>query len=73
MARTPKQDSLPGGDLNPRWWLPTALTLMVVGLFYVIVYYVTAGEYPIPSLGGWNIAVGFTAIMAGFLMLTRWK
>lgn len=71
MARK-KQDSL-GEGLNPTWWVPTALTLMVIGLIYIIVYYVSSGEYPIPSLGAWNIAVGFGGIMAGFLMLTRWK
>ena len=73
MAQKIKQDSIAGDGLNPTWWLPTALTLMIIGLLYVIVYYVSSGAYPIGAIGAWNIAVGFGAIMAGFLMLTRWK
>ena len=66
-------ETMSSDNLNPSWWLPTSLTLMVLGLLYTIVYYVTSGEYPISSLGAWNLAVGFGTIMVGFLMLTRWK
>lgn len=62
-----------GGGLNPSWWVPTALVLMVLGLVWVMTYYVTSGAYPVPGIDAVNIVIGFVLIMAGFVMLTRWK
>lgn len=62
-----------GEGLNPPWFLPTALTLMVVGLLWTITTYLFSAQYPIPALGNWNVGVGFAGIMIGFLMLTKWK
>lgn len=68
-----RKETAPSDGLTPRWLVPTALTLMCLGLLWVVVYYVTSADYPISSLGDWNILVGFGAIMVGFVMLTRWK
>lgn len=65
---------LPAAEgLNPTWWMPTALTLMVLGLLWVMTYYVSSGAYPVPGIDAVNIVIGFAAIMIGFVMLTRWK
>ena len=45
----------------------------VVGLLWVVVYYVTQTEYPIGSIGLWNMAIGFGLIVVGFILSTRWK
>lgn len=58
---------------SPRWLVPTMLTLMIVGLLWVVVYYVTQTEYPIGSLGNYNMLVGFGLIAVGFGLSTRWK
>ncbi len=58
---------------NPRWLVPTMLTLMIVGLLWVVVTYVSRTEYPIPGLANWNLAIGFVLIIAGFTLTTRWK
>ena len=58
---------------NPRWLLPTALTLLVLGPLWIVVYYISKGEYPIPSLSQWNIAVGFVFLMSSMILFTRWK
>lgn len=58
---------------SPRWWAPTMVTLMVFGLVWVIVFYVSQTEYPIKALGNWNLLVGFVFMLAGFLMTTRWR
>lgn len=58
---------------SPPWFAPVMLTLMVVGLFWVVIFYVTKQEYPIPAIGRWNLAAGFGLMMAGFMMTTRWK
>ena len=62
-----------GIPLSPAWWAPTFVTLMIVGLLWVVVYYISQGTYPIPKLGAWNIAVGLGTMMVGFLMTLRWR
>lgn len=74
-AKSAPERTSAGDGLNPSWWLPTALGLMLAGLVWVMVYYVASGttSYPIPGLDALNIVIGFAAIMVGFVMLTRWK
>ena len=52
---------------------PTFVTLMIVGLLWVVVFYISQGIYPIPKIGQWNIAVGLGTMMVGFLMTLRWR
>lgn len=47
--------------------------LMIIGLLWIIVYYLTMGVAPIPRAGGWNIGIGFGIALVGFLMTTRWR
>lgn len=72
-ARQPSLSSATGG--NPPWFLPAVLGLLVVGLLWVVVYYLTSGshDFPVPPLGRWNLAVGFGMMLVGFGLLTRWK
>jgi hypothetical protein len=49
------------------------LTFMVVGLLWVVVYYITQTEYPIGAIGNYNMLIGFGLIAIGFGMSTRWK
>ena len=58
---------------SPRWFAPLMVSFMLVGLIWVVVYYVTQTEYPIESIGNWNMAVGFGFIAVGFALSTRWK
>ena len=58
---------------SPRWLAPLMVTMMVLGLLWVVVYYVTQTEYPVESLGNWNMAIGFGLISVGFALATRWK
>lgn len=47
--------------------------LMIVGLLWLITWYVTSSAYPIAAAGGWNIIIGFSIAMVGFFMTMRWK
>ena len=38
----------------------------VLGLLWVVVYYVTQTDYPIGAIGLWNMAIGFGLIIVGF-------
>ncbi|WP_158867347.1 cell division protein CrgA [Leifsonia sp. AG29] len=58
---------------NPVWFKPVMFGFMLLGLIWIIVFYVTQNQYPIPALGAWNILVGFGIAFIGFLMTTRWR
>lgn len=58
---------------NPSWFVPVMLGLMILGLVWVVTFYITQEQYPIQSWGRWNLGAGFALMMAGFAMTTRWK
>jgi hypothetical protein len=58
---------------NPVWFKPVMFGLMLLGLTWILVYYISGTGWPIPPIGAWNIAVGFGIMFVGFLMTTRWK
>lgn len=59
---------------NPRWLVPTMLGLMLVGLAWIVLFYLSGPkQLPVPPLGAWNLGVGFALIIAGFALTTRWK
>lgn len=59
---------------NPRWFVPLMVGLMVLGLIWVVTYYISGvNQYPIPALGRWNLGIGFGLMLSGFLMTTRWR
>jgi hypothetical protein len=58
---------------SPRWLVPLMVGCFVLGLLWVVVYYVTQADYPVGSLGLWNMAIGFGFIIVGFGLSTRWK
>ena len=59
---------------NPRWYAPVMFGLMLIGLVWVVTYYISGvHEYPVPALGRWNLGAGFALILVGFGMTTRWR
>lgn len=58
---------------SPRWWAPVMVTLMVLGLLWVVVFYLSGSTYPIPRAGYWNLGIGFGLMLVGFGMTTRWR
>ncbi|WP_456843995.1 cell division protein CrgA [Cellulomonas sp. P5_C6] len=59
--------------VNPPWFLPVMLGLMLLGLVWIVVTYLTRSQYPIPGIDQWNLLIGFVLIIAGFGMTTRWR
>ncbi|MGP9538415.1 cell division protein CrgA [Brachybacterium sp. AOP43-C2-M15] len=57
---------------NPSWLAPTAVVFLVLGLAYLVTYYISAGQLPLP-IGDWNLAAGFGVLMVGGGMLMFWK
>ncbi|NJC24224.1 hypothetical protein BJ994_003300 [Arthrobacter pigmenti] len=58
---------------NPVWYKPVMFGLMVIGLLWILVYYISEARFPIPEIDSWNILIGFGIAIAGFLMTTRWR
>jgi len=58
---------------NPVWFKPVMFGFMLVGVLWIIVYYLSQTSWPVPALGPWNIMVGFGIMFIGFLMTTRWR
>jgi hypothetical protein len=59
---------------SPRWYAALMVTLMVIGLLWIVVYYVAGDRIPfMVSLGAWNFAIGFGAMVAGLVMSMRWR
>lgn len=58
---------------NPVWYKPVMFGLMIIGLLWIIVFYISESRFPIPALGAGNILVGFGVAITGFLMTTRWR
>ncbi|SJM43780.1 Cell division protein CrgA [Frigoribacterium sp. JB110] len=46
---------------------------MLLGLVWIIVFYLTDQQFPIPDIGAWNLMIGFGIAFIGFLMTTRWR
>jgi hypothetical protein len=69
-----KAEDLP----NPVWFKPVMFGFMLLGLVWIITYYVTSAQFPLGAgtpfnLENWNILIGFGIAMVGFMMSTRWK
>jgi len=73
-AYTPPQERPAAARVgSPRWLVPAMIACFVLGLLWVVVYYITQTEYPIGGIGLWNMAIGFGLVIVGFLLSTRWK
>ena len=79
VSRTPKKIK---DTASPRWYAPTMVTFLVIGLLWVVATYLFQGKYPLPYFvehhgGDWlfngNLYIGFLIMMSGFLGLLRWK
>lgn len=71
-AETPAERHSQKGP-NPVWFKPVMFGFMLVGFLWIIVYYLSGSAWPIPSIGPYNILVGFGIMFIGFLMTTRWR
>ena len=68
------EETIKGTKSNPRWFVPVFCALMIIGLIWCVVYYLSpSGSWPIPNIGAWNLAIGFALIMIGFLMTMGWR
>ncbi|GAB7192031.1 hypothetical protein NUM3379_27400 [Kineococcus sp. NUM-3379] len=58
---------------TPRWYVVTMVGLMILGLIWIVVFYISQTRYPVPGWGNWNLVAGFGLVLVGFAMTTRWR
>lgn len=60
---------------NPVWFKPVMFGFMLLGLIWIVLYYITSSTLglPVPALGQGNIFAGFGLVLIGFLMTPWWK
>ena len=57
-----------------RWVPPTFITVGLLGVAWLITYYVAGPQIPYMSdLGNWNILIGMGGMAAAFIIATLWK
>ncbi len=60
--------------VSPPWVGPAIVALLVVGLGWIVVYYVTENGVPgMAVLGNWNLVIGFGLVIGGLTLATRWR
>ncbi|HZJ39674.1 MAG TPA: cell division protein CrgA, partial [Demequina sp.] len=45
-VKVPRSATKPQSE-NPKWLVPTFSTLLLVGLTWILVYYISRGQYPV--------------------------
>lgn len=58
---------------SPLWLPVTAVSLIVAGIGWLVVYYLSETAYPVAAWGYWNLAIGFGAMVAALGLLSKWK
>jgi hypothetical protein len=59
---------------SPNWYAPLMVALLVLGLAWIVVFYVARDSIGfMNTLGPWNFAIGFGAMVAGLIMSMRWR
>lgn len=63
---------------SPAWYPIVMATVMLLGLAYMVVYYLTSsGTSPhvpvMADLHSWNFAIGFGVMLVGLVMAVKWR
>lgn len=66
-------ESIKDTKTNPKWFLPLIVFLLILGLAWVVVFYVTGGAIPIAAIGNWNLLIGFGIMFVGFILTMWWN
>ena len=73
-ARADRQRRAVAAPGSRRWVPPTFITVGLLGVLWLIVYYVGGQYLPFMiTLGGWNILIGMGCMAASFALATLWK
>ena len=51
----------------------SAVALIVLGIMWLVVFYISGGEWPVAAWRYWNLVVGFGAMVGSLAILSRWR
>jgi hypothetical protein len=55
-------------------WVPRFMVaFFVIGLGWMVLYYLASNISWVNALGAWNVVIGFGFIAGGFVISTRWR
>jgi Cell division protein CrgA len=57
---------------SPVWFGGIVLGTMLVGVAWLVAYYVSGGSLPVAKFQAWNVVIGFAWIATGFALSTQW-
>jgi hypothetical protein len=67
-------DAEPHGPIeSPSWLAPVMVANFLIGLFWIVIFYVSQTRFPIPGIGAWNMIIGFIFVGVGFSLATKWR
>ncbi len=70
----PPQKTSSGAKVSARWVAPTMVSLLLIGLAWIVCYYILASSVHFVSvLGAWNLVIGFAFLFGGLMVATRWR
>jgi Cell division protein CrgA len=72
-AFTPPPTRSAKKQVSPPWVAPLMLGCFLVGIIWLVLFYVTGGSLPVKALTNWNLLIGFGFIIAGFGISTQWR
>jgi len=59
---------------SPTWYPIVMASVLVLGLAYLVVYYLAGDKVPLmKDIGAWNFGVGFGVMLVGLVMAVRWR
>lgn len=64
----------PSTKMSPRWLAPLMVACFLIGLAWIVVYYLAGSDLPLMGdLGNYNLLIGFGFMGAGFALATQWR
>jgi hypothetical protein len=70
---TPSGVSKKPARIAKRWIAPVMVTCWVLGLLWIVVFYLAPDLKYMGDLGNWNLLIGMGLISLGFIFATQWE
>lgn len=58
---------------SPQWVPVSAVTVIIVGIAWLVTFYLSENRFPVEAWGNWNLVVGFGLMVAALPILSRWR
>jgi Cell division protein CrgA len=58
---------------SSRWVAPLMVACWVLGLAWIVLFYLLPDLPYLRDLGNWNLAIGMALIAVGFVFSTKWE